>query len=134
MATILIIDDDPDILTALRITLQQGKHAVIEARNGSEGIAALRKTRPDLIILDVMMDTPTEGFELAQALHSRDPESQYAEFREIPILMLTAVQTKAPLLGQPSMDYLPVELFVDKPIEPADLLNKVAWMLARVAV
>jgi CheY-like chemotaxis protein len=134
MATILIIDDDPDILTALRMTLQQDEHEVIEARNGIEGIAALRKMRPDLIILDVMMDTPTEGFELAQALHSRDPKSEYAEFRNIPILMLTAVQSKAPLLGQPSMDYLPVELFVDKPIEPSELLSKVEWMLAREKV
>ncbi|MFN2149118.1 MAG: response regulator, partial [Anaerolineales bacterium] len=84
-----------------------------------------------LIILDVMMDTPTEGFELAKELHNQDPKSKYAKFREIPILMLTAVQSKTPLLGEMDMDYLPVELYVDKPIDPEDLVSKVDWMLSR---
>jgi CheY-like chemotaxis protein len=131
MATILIIDDDLDILTVLRMTLGHAGYAVMEARNGTEGIAALRQHQPDLIILDVMMDTPTEGFELAKSLHSQDPSSEFAAYRDTPILMLTAVQSKTPLLGEPSIDFLPVELFVDKPIDPIDLVSKIQWMLAR---
>ena len=131
MVTILIIDDDLDILAALRMTLEHAGYAVIEARNGTEGFAALRQHHPDLIILDVMMDTPTEGFELAKSLHSQAPGSEFSAFRDTPILMLTAVQSKSPLLGEPSIDFLPVELFVDKPIDPVDLVSKIQWMLAR---
>ena len=134
MATILIIDDDPTMVTALRMTLEQAGHNVKDARNGSAGIEALEAAPVDLIILDVMMDTPTEGFELALKLHSTDPESAYAQFKDIPILMLTAVQNKTPLLGEVDMDYLPVELFVDKPIDPDDLISKVDWMLSREKV
>jgi len=131
MATILIIDDDPDIVTAVRMTLEKAGHTVEDAVNGKAGVEVLKSTPIDLIILDVMMDTPTEGFELAQELHNQDPHSRYAEFREIPILMLTAVQSKTPLLGEMDMDFLPVELYVDKPIDPGDLVSKVDWMLSR---
>jgi len=131
MATILIIDDDPDIVTAVTMTLEQAGHAVLDAKNGIAGVKILQSKPVDLIILDVMMDTPTEGFELAKELHNQDPKSKYAKFREIPILMLTAVQSKTPLLGEMDMDYLPVELYVDKPIDPEDLVSKVDWMLSR---
>ncbi len=134
MATILIIDDDSDIVTAIRMTLEHAGHSVKDAPNGKAGIKALKATPIDLIILDVMMDTPTEGFELAKELHNPDPASKYAQFNKIPILMLTAVQSKTPLLGEIDMDYLPVELYVDKPIDPDDLLTKVEWMLSRETV
>ena len=131
MATILIIDDDPDIVTVVHMTLEQAGHTVLDAKNGKSGIKVLKSKPVDLIILDVMMDTPTEGFEVAKELHSQDPKSEYAQFKEIPILMLTAVQSKTPLLGEMNMDYLPVELYVDKPIDPEDLVGKVEWMLSR---
>jgi len=131
MATILIIDDDPDIVTAVRLTLESAGHAVKEAGNGKTGIKVLKAGPVDLIILDVMMDTPTEGFDLAKDLHSLEPGSKYADFRNIPILMLTAVQSKTPLLGEMDLDFLPVEMYVDKPIDPDDLLTKVEWMLSR---
>lgn len=129
MAKILIIDDDPDIVTAARLCLQSAGHEVIEASNGSEGLEKIKTAHPDLIILDVMMDTITEGFQLTLQLRSVDPISEYKEFSEIPILMLTSIHSTTPLRFGMEEDYLPVDEFVDKPIDPDDLVRKVAMLL-----
>lgn len=130
MAKILVIDDDPDILLSVRLCLEEAGHTVDEAVNGTEGVEKMQAERPDLIILDVMMDTHTEGFQLALKLRSPDPTSELAEFSDVPILMLTAIHSTTPLRFEPDIDYLPVELFVDKPIDPDDLLRKVEWVLS----
>jgi CheY-like chemotaxis protein len=130
MAKILVIDDDPDIVLSVRTTLETAGHQVIDAPNGREGLEKIRADTPDLIILDVMMDTSTEGFQLALRLRNPDPTSDLAEFGRIPILMLTAIHSTTPLRFEPDIDYLPVELFVDKPIDPDDLLKKVEWVLS----
>ena len=130
MAKILVIDDDPDVVLSVRTTLEKAGYKVVEAGSGREGLEAIRAERPDLIILDVMMDTSTEGFQLALRLRNPDPTSELAEFSHIPILMLTAIHSTTPLRFEPDIDYLPVELFVDKPIDPDDLLKKVEWVLS----
>jgi len=131
MAKILIIDDDPDIVTAVRMCLESVGHQVLDAKSGKEGIEVIKANRPELIILDVMMETKTEGFQLALKLRSPDPTSEFAKFKDIPILMLTAIHSTTPLRFEPDIDYLPVELFVDKPIDPDDLISKVDWLLSR---
>jgi CheY-like chemotaxis protein len=129
MAKILLIDDDPDIITSVRMTLESVGHQLDDARNGDEGIKKIKADRPDLIILDVMMDTKTEGFQLALKLRNPDPTSDFYAFKDVPILMLTAIHSTTPLRFEPDIDYLPVELFVDKPIDPDDLIEKVDWVL-----
>jgi len=131
MAKILVIDDDPDIILSVRMALEAVNHEVISAPNGKEGVEMIKSEKPDLIILDVMMDTKTEGFQLALKLHNPDPTSDFFRFKDIPILMLTAIHSTTPLRFEPDIDYLPVELFVDKPIDPDDLVNKVDWLLTR---
>lgn len=131
MAKILIIDDDPDIILAVKLTLEAAGYQVIEAYNGVEGLKKVKAERPDLIILDVMMDTTTEGFQVTLRLRSPDPASEYAAFRDIPIMLLTAIHSTTPLRFGPDEDYLPVDDFVDKPIDPDDLIKKVAALLAR---
>ena len=111
------------------MVLESGGHQVLSAPNGKQGLERVKSDAPDLIILDVMMETHTEGFELALKLHSPDPASEWKHFRGIPILMLTAIHSTTPLRYEPDIDYLPVELFVDKPINPEDLVKKVAWIL-----
>ena len=130
MAKILVIDDDADIRLSIRMCLEDAGYKVIEAVNGTEGVDKMKSEHPDLIILDVMMDTHTEGFQLALKLRSPDPTSEFAEFSHIPILILTAIHSTTPLRFEPDIDYLPVELFVDKPIDPEDLLKKVEWVLS----
>jgi CheY-like chemotaxis protein len=131
MAKILIIDDDPDIVMAVRLSLESAGHKVVEADSGKAGLKMIKSEHPDVIILDVMMETHTEGFQLAQKLHSPDPASEWKQFKDTPILMLTAIHSTTPMRYEPDIDYLPVELFVDKPIDPDDLIKKVAWILGR---
>ncbi len=131
MSKILIIDDDPDIVLAVRMSLEAEGYQVTEASSGEQGVEMIRTEHPDLIILDVMMETKTEGFQMALKLHSPDPTSEFIEFKDIPILMLTAIHSTTPLAFEPDIDYLPVDLFVDKPIDPEDLVSKVEWLLSR---
>jgi CheY-like chemotaxis protein len=127
---ILIIDDDPDIALAARLCLEGAGYAVEEARNSVEGLAKIKADRPDLIVLDVMMDSTTEGFQTALALRSPDPDAEYAGYKDIPIIMLTAIHTTTPLRFGPDQDYLPVDEFIDKPIDPDKLVQKVETLLA----
>jgi CheY-like chemotaxis protein len=125
-AKILIIDDDPDITEAVRVILENKGYEVLNALDSSEGMNRLKEARPDLIILDVMMRTSQEGFELSRELkHS-------VQYKDIPILMLTAVGQKTGLdfrsaAGDES--WLPVEGFLDKPIKPDALLEKISDLL-----
>ena len=61
MAKILMIDDDPDIITAIRIPLEASGYEFYQACSGQEGLEKVKEVNPDLIILDVMMETATEG-------------------------------------------------------------------------
>ena len=129
MATILIIDDDPDIVLSARTVLESAGYRVTEAPNSTRGLEVMKVDRPDLIILDVMMETKTEGFEFARKINDAVSGDPLAEFKDIPILMLTSVVSTTPTNLEPDIDDLPVEMFVDKPIDMQDLLGKVAWAL-----
>lgn len=129
MARILMIDDDPDILTAIRIPLEASGHEFYTAMSGTEGLEKTKEVNPDLIILDVMMDTATEGFHISLALRDRSPDSEYAAYRDVPILMLTAIHTTTSLRFVPDTDYLPVDTFLDKSADPDELLATVDELL-----
>ncbi len=131
MAKILIIDDDPDMVLAARLCLEKAGHEVIAASSGREGLEKVKAERPDLIILDVMMDTTTEGFQVSLQLRSPDPRSEYADYRDIPIIMLTAIHSTAPVRFGPDEDYLPVDAFIDKPIDPDELVKQVEALLTK---
>jgi CheY-like chemotaxis protein len=122
---ILIIDDDDDLVLAMRLPLEAAGYKVSRAANGEEGLKKVKEIKPDLIILDVMMDSTTAGFQVSLALRSPDPKSEYAAYSKIPILMLTAIHTTTPMRFGPDKEYLPVDAFLEKPIEPAKLLEQV---------
>jgi len=126
---ILIIDDDPDLRLTVRLPLEAAGYEIFEAGSLSEGKAAVKDIVPDLIILDVMMDTTTAGFQFALDMHSFDPKSEYKEFRRTPIIMLTAIHGTTPFRFKPDEDYLPVQTFLEKPVEPDVLLSKVREFL-----
>jgi len=131
MAKILMIDDDPDIVTAIRIPLEASGYEFYEASSGREGLAKIKEVNPDLIILDVMMETATEGFQVSLRLRDPSPQSEYAAYRHIPILMLTAIHTTTPLRFKPDEDYLPVDAFLEKSADPDMLLKKVEELLKK---
>jgi len=122
---ILIVDDDPDQRLVIRLPLEAEGYEVKEAANTEEGRRLVLETKPDLIILDVMMDSTTAGFQLALELHNRADDSEFKEIRNTPIIMLTAIHSTTPLRFAPDEDYLPVQTFLEKPVDPELLLTKV---------
>jgi CheY-like chemotaxis protein len=133
MPKILVIEDDSDMVAALRMPLEANGYEMITAATGEEGLQKVKEVEPDLIILDVMMETTTAGFQVSLQLRSPDPESEYAAYRHIPILMLTAIHTTTSLRFGPDEAYLPVDDFVDKPIDPDVLLEKVRALVEKSA-
>jgi len=128
---ILIVEDDPDMVIALRMPLEANGYQVYVASSGQEGLQKVKEVNPDLIILDVMMETTTAGFQVSLQLRSPDPKSEYAPYRNIPILILTAIHTTTSLRFGPDEAYLPVDDFVDKPIDPEVLLSKVRTLIEK---
>ncbi|RPI28625.1 MAG: DNA-binding response regulator [Acidobacteria bacterium] len=133
MAKILMIDDDPDIILATRIPLEFCGHKFFSARSGREGLAAVKTVNPDLIILDVMMESFTEGFHVSLTLRDPSPDSEYADCRTIPILVLTSIHDVTPLRFAPDQDYLPIDAFLEKSASPEQLLAKVNELLGKRA-
>ncbi len=119
--TILVIDDDIDLVEIIRVNLEAAGFKVIDAQNGERGIERARADSPDLILLDVMMGNVDEGFQVAYQLR-KDPST-----KEIPILMLTAVadQTGFGFDRDKDQDFLPVDEFLEKPISPRKLVDMV---------
>ncbi|HUV00867.1 MAG TPA: response regulator [Bacteroidales bacterium] len=125
---ILIIEDDTDLVAALKILLETKDYQVITAYDPEEGSKKLSQERPDLIILDVMFGSKGEsmGFDFAQKIRY---EKQSAD---IPILMLTAINAEKPFFSfSPDTDgeYLPVDSFIDKPVQIEELYKKVEELL-----
>ncbi len=131
MPKILMIDDDTDFAASVRILLEASGHQFHWARNGQEGLEKVKELRPDLIILDVMMDSFTEGFHISLSLRDPSPGSEFAAFRGIPILMLSSVHAATSLRFAPDEDYLPVDAFLDKSATPEELLAKVSELVGK---
>lgn len=131
MATILMIDDDSDIVQATRIPLEAAGHSFHSAASGADGLRMLPSVRPDLIILDVMMETYTSGFHVSLRLRDPSPASPFAAFRHTPILMLSAIHGTTPLRFAPDEDYLPVDAFLEKSAGPEALVATVDELLTR---
>ena len=131
MKKILIVDDDPDIVEAMRMVLEVQNFEVHSAMNGTEGLRKVKEINPDLTILDVMMDELTEGFQVAHQLKNAAAGSDYAPFSKIPILMLTSIGKREQMHFYPKKDNesLPVEVFMEKPVSPELLIEKVRSLL-----
>ncbi|PIV55623.1 response regulator [Candidatus Desantisbacteria bacterium CG_4_10_14_0_8_um_filter_48_22] len=126
MAKILIIEDDKDLVETMKITLEEKGHVVVPAFNGGEGFSLVKSQKPDIIILDVILDKKTEGFDISYRIRGD------GLLRHIPILMITAINERIPGFGvsaQTDAEFLPVDEFVEKPIPPEDLLAKVEKLL-----
>ncbi|HDQ72866.1 MAG TPA: response regulator transcription factor [Chloroflexi bacterium] len=131
MSKILLIEDDPDMALAVRMPLEARDYEVFTASSGEEGLRQVREIDPDLIILDVMMETATAGFQVSLQLRDPSADAAYAAYRHVPILMLTAIHTTTSLRFGPDEVYLPVDDFVEKPIDPDVLLEKVQALIQR---
>jgi CheY-like chemotaxis protein len=116
---VLIIDDDPDFVRSTGIVLKSAGYEVLEAFSGKEGLERSKADRPDLYIIDLMMETFSEGSDVAQALVENE------ETRDIPRIMITSVDLKGPWDSYPQNEWLPCDFLLQKPVTPDDLLSYV---------
>lgn len=118
---ILIVDDDIDYVESNKELLEANGYEVLTAYNGKAGLELAKKEKPDLMILDVMMATSTEGFEVARKI----PSSQ--ELQSMQILLVTGVRWEMdlPFKIEPDDTWLPVDKVFEKPIDPQLLLDEI---------
>lgn len=127
-AKILVVDDDPDIRDVLEELLVGEGFEVVTANDGAQGLEAIRKENPDMMILDLLMPV-IDGFGVCKQL--QDP--RWSKWKDMPVLILTSVreeisQRRYELETGLSLD---VDDYVEKPIDPDVVLERVKNILAR---
>ena len=129
MSYLLIVDDDEDFATAVATVLRVKGHEVRMELDLSAAVRSMTERRPDLLLLDVMFpEDSTGGFELARTMRWR-----HENLRDVPIMMLTAVNTRFPLgFSEKDIDddWMPVTEFLEKPIDLDVLAERVDTILA----
>ena len=127
-AKIVIVDDDKDIRESLQCILEAKGYTVTTAANKTDGMAEIKEVKPDLSILDVMMDSWQDGFDLAREIKN-DPD-----LKDMPILMLTGVQKETGIDFESAAGdstWCPVDGYLKKPVQPGVLLSEVEKLLAK---
>jgi len=119
MKKILIVDDDPAFVESTKRLLEANSYEVISASSGKEGFEKAKRQKPDLIIIDVMMETWSAGLDLGSKLQEDE------ETKHIPRILLTAVGIQSPLEPMSSPEALGVRTILQKPVKPDDLLGAV---------
>ena len=126
-AKILIVDDDPDFVEATRTILESKAYEVEPAHNKNEAMEKISQLKPDLILLDIMMERLVDGFTICYKL-KHDPE-----LKHIPVLAISAITERTGFKFSPITDgeYFEAEDYVEKPIKADDLLQRVEKLLKK---
>lgn len=121
--TVLLVDDDADFTEQNRLLLESSGYRVRTAHNGQQCLEEVGACRPDLIILDMMMESENEGFNLSRELRN----SEYT--KGIPLVMITSVNDIRPFRIEPDHTWLPVDALIEKPVDSQLLLDVVNRIL-----
>ncbi|MFC1490216.1 PleD family two-component system response regulator [Candidatus Latescibacterota bacterium] len=118
---ILVVDDDIEILELIGLMLEKSGYEIISADSGDKCMSLLETVRPDMILLDVMMETMTEGFNIGYKIKNN------SEYKSIPIIFMSSIskQTGFPI----NTDLFESNEFLEKPINPDELLERIKNML-----
>ncbi len=125
MAKILIVDDDPDFVEATRMVLEKAGHTTLSAASGNECYQKMKSEKPDVVILDVIMDTVLDGLTITQRIHEDD------EINQIPIIMVTSIANTDYAALFPTDEYVHINAFMSKPVEPAELIRQINKLLKK---
>ena len=118
---VLIIDDDSDYVIAIQALLESSGYRVRSAGSGRDGLEIAKTIQPDLILLDVMMSERTEGFFVLQEMR------RVPSLNRTPVIVMSSIYSDVPIFRvDPEAGWLPADLFLAKPVEPARLLSEVA--------
>ena len=123
MAKILVVDDDPDFVEFARVVLEREGHTIVSAAGGGEALDKIIEDAPDLIVLDVIMDTVLDGLSVAQELGERP------DYRDIPIIMITSIANTDYAELFPTDEYVHLDTFLTKPVAPERLVKEVNRLL-----
>ncbi len=123
-AKILVIDHEKSVLDAIRQRLTSDGYQIMTAVNTQDGLSELQRCMPDLVVIEIMLDGPTEGLHLVYRM-KRD-----AVYQNVPVIVLSSVQrdTGIDLSGEIGTDYLPADLFLEKPVD-LEVLSRAAHNL-----
>jgi CheY-like chemotaxis protein len=116
MAKILVVDDDPDFVNLTRRILQRKGYEVVTAASGQQALAVMRKEKPDLVLLDIMMSYILDGLDVSREM-AQDPA-----LKDVPVIMVTSLTGARAEAAQLSGEYVPVDEWIHKPIDPDRLL------------
>ena len=122
-AKILIVDDDRDAVEVIQTLLEAGPYEVIVAYDGEQGLEKARSESPDIVLLDVMMKTVDQGFHVCHAI-KHDPN-----LSDTKVIILTGLTEKTGFRFSPDKDWLPADDYIDKPMNPNDLLRRIEKLL-----
>ncbi len=123
MSRILVVDDDPDFVEITRTVLEGNGYEVEAAADGEQALQAMRADPPDLVLLDVMMSTLLDGLNVSHVMNE-DPV-----LGKVPIVMVSSI-TDSPSAGMfPTDEYIPIDAWISKPVQPDDLLTKIAQLV-----
>ena len=122
---VLVVDDDPDFVEITRMILEARGYQVISAMNGNQALANMQQVRPDLVILDVMMSCVLDGLDVTRKMQAD------AELRDIPVIMVSSIASSPYADMFPTDEYLSVDAWISKPVQPDDLLKTVQQCLTR---
>jgi CheY-like chemotaxis protein len=125
---ILLVDDDADLVASVSQVIKMNGYDVITAASGAEGLKKLLEVKPDLVILDVMMESDTAGFEAAYQIRNTRPTSKFKDVKDVPIIILTAINqvTNSRFSLNEESSFLPkVNDFLTKPVKLDELLQKI---------
>ncbi len=125
---ILIIDDDADLVESTKIVLQAKGYKVFSAADKQSAMAQIKEVVPDLIIMDVMLEKMSDGFDLSRELKNDE------KYKKIPVLMVTAIGDKTGFrFSEAAGDkvWLPVDDYAEKPLKPEELISKIEKLLSK---
>ncbi len=125
---ILIIDDDADLVESTKIVLQAKGYKVFSAEDKQSAMAQIKEVVPDLIIMDVMLEKMSDGFDLSRELKNDE------KYKKIPVLMVTAIGDKTGFrFSEAAGDkvWLPVDDYAEKPLKPEELISKIEKLLSK---
>jgi CheY-like chemotaxis protein len=125
MAKILVVDDDRDFIKITSMILQANNYEVVTAANGEQGLKAMRREKPALVILDVMMSYVLDGIDVRRTM-AQDPD-----LKDIPVIMATSLTAAKAQGALPTDEYVPASEWIHKPIDPDVLLDRVKKSLGK---
>lgn len=125
VAKIVIADDDPDFAQIMRTILAAEGYEVATAKDGEQALRIMREGGIDLILLDIMMASVPDGVSVAYEMQKD------AALKAIPIIMVSSIISSPHASMFPTDQYIPMDVWITKPVEPSDLLAKIAGLLKR---